>query len=78
MPGEGSAGDIFMQAMFPLHSGRILGVGGRVLMSLMGLAVATFSITGVLLWARKRKARLHARAQAAVPLARPATAWPRA
>jgi len=74
VPGEGSAGDIFMQAMFPLHSGRILGFGGRVLMSLMGLAVATFSVTGVLLWARKRKARLHARAQARVPRGGPATA----
>jgi uncharacterized iron-regulated membrane protein len=67
VPGEGSAGDIFMQAMFPLHSGRILGMVGRVLMSLMGLAVATFSLTGVLLWARKRRARLHARGTTRCP-----------
>jgi uncharacterized iron-regulated membrane protein len=59
VPGTGSAGDIFMQAMFPLHSGRILGVPGRVLMSLMGVAIATFSVTGVLIWLRKRRARAH-------------------
>ena len=57
-PGTGSAGDIFMQSMFPLHSGRILGVPGRVLISLMGAAVAVLSVTGVLIWMRKRKARV--------------------
>jgi uncharacterized iron-regulated membrane protein len=59
VPGTGSVGDIFMQAMFPLHSGRILGVPGRVLMSLMGVAIATLSVTGVLIWVRKRRARAH-------------------
>jgi uncharacterized iron-regulated membrane protein len=57
VPGTGSPGDIFMQAMFPLHSGRIIGVPGRVLMSLMGVVIATLSATGVLIWARKRRAR---------------------
>ncbi|MFN7957944.1 MAG: PepSY-associated TM helix domain-containing protein [Holophagaceae bacterium] len=56
IPGTGSAGDIFLQAMFPLHSGRILGWPGRVLISLMGLAVATFSATGVMIWLRRRRA----------------------
>lgn len=58
VPGRGSAGDIFLQAMFPLHSGRILGVPGRVLISFCGLAVAAFSVTGVMIWAKKRRARL--------------------
>lgn len=57
VPGRGSAGDIFLQAMFPLHSGRILGVPGRVLISFCGLAVAAFSVTGVMIWAKKRRAR---------------------
>ena len=60
VPGEGSAGDVVLQTMFPLHSGRIIGLPGRILVTLLGLAVATFSVTGVLIWARKRKARLHA------------------
>ena len=57
LPGRGSAGDTFMQAMRPIHTGRIIGTAGQVLVSLMGVAVATLSITGVLLWARKRRAR---------------------
>jgi uncharacterized iron-regulated membrane protein len=57
LPGRGSAGDLFMQAQFPLHSGRILGVFGRIMMSLLGLSVAMLSVTGVLIWARKLRAR---------------------
>lgn len=60
VPGTGSAGDLFMQSMFPLHSGRILGTPGRALMSLLGVAIAALSATGVLLWIRKRRARLAA------------------
>jgi uncharacterized iron-regulated membrane protein len=67
IPGTGSAGDLFLQAQFPLHSGRILGLPGRILISLMGLAVAVLSVTGVLIWARKRSAR---RAQAAIQSAK--------
>ncbi len=61
VPGEGSAGDIFMQAQFPLHSGRIVGTPGRVLMSLMGLVVATLSVTGIVIWLRKQRARARVR-----------------
>lgn len=69
VPGTGSAGDLVMQSLFPLHSGRILGVPGRVLISLMGALVAMLSVTGVLIWARKRRAR---RAQQARLVAAPA------
>lgn len=57
-PGHGSAADIFMQLQFPLHSGRIIGLPGRILVSLLGICVAVVSVTGVLIWARKRRARL--------------------
>jgi uncharacterized iron-regulated membrane protein len=73
LPGEGSAGDIFMQAQFPLHSGRLFGVTGRIIISFLGVVVAMLSVTGVMLWARKRRVRLQvagARAQ------RPASAVP--
>ena len=59
-PWTGSAADIFVQAQFPLHSGRILGIPGRILVSLMGLVVALLSATGVYIWYRKRLARLRA------------------
>jgi uncharacterized iron-regulated membrane protein len=57
IPGAGSAGDLFLQLQFPLHSGRIAGLTGRIVVTLLGLAVATLSVTGVVIWARKRRAR---------------------
>lgn len=63
IPGTGSAGDIFLQAQFPLHSGRILGIPGRVFVSAMGAVVAMLSITGIIIWARKRRSRLQAAAR---------------
>ncbi|MGC4086753.1 MAG: PepSY-associated TM helix domain-containing protein [Polyangiaceae bacterium] len=58
VPGQGSAGDVFMQAQYPLHSGRLGGVAGRTLVSLLGVVVSVLCVTGVLLWARKRRARV--------------------
>ena len=66
VPGTGSAGDLFLQAQFPLHSGRILGVPGRVLMTGMGLGVAALSATGVVLWARRQRFGLRSAAPAPV------------
>lgn len=65
VPGEGTAGDVFMQSLFPPHSGRIAGWPGRILISLSGLAVAVLSVTGVVIWVKKRKGRraLAARSQ---------------
>lgn len=56
-PWKGTAADLFVQAQFPVHSGRILGLPGRVLISLLGLVVALLSVTGVVIWWRKRVAR---------------------
>jgi uncharacterized iron-regulated membrane protein len=58
IPGAGSAGDIFLQAQFPLHSGRILGLPGRIFVSAMGLLVAMLSVTGIIIWQKKRLARI--------------------
>lgn len=58
-PWVGTAADIFVQLQFPLHSGRILGLPGRILMSFMGLLVAMLSVTGVVIWWKKRKARVQ-------------------
>jgi uncharacterized iron-regulated membrane protein len=59
VPWKGTAADIFVQAQFPLHSGRILGLPGRILVSFMGLATAILSVTGVVIWWRKRAARVR-------------------
>ncbi|MDB5455743.1 MAG: PepSY-associated helix domain protein [Caulobacter sp.] len=62
-PWVGAAADIFVQAQFPLHSGRILGLPGRILISATGLVVAALSVTGVVIWWRKRKARVARRSR---------------
>lgn len=56
-PWHGSAADVFVQLQLPLHSGRILGMTGRIMMSLMGVFVVMLSITGIVIWERKRRAR---------------------
>jgi len=60
-PWHGTAADVFVQLQLPLHSGRILGLPGRIMMSLMGVLVVILSITGIVIWERKRRARLSAR-----------------
>lgn len=57
LPWQGTVADVFVQAQFPLHSGRILGLPGRILISAMGLLVAMLSATGVYIWWKKRRAR---------------------
>jgi uncharacterized iron-regulated membrane protein len=57
-PWRGTAADLFVQAQFPLHSGRILGIPGRILISALGLIVAMLSVTGVVIWLKKRSARV--------------------
>lgn len=56
-PWKGSAADVFVQLQFPLHSGRILGMPGRILMSIVGLLVVMLSVTGIVIWWKKRRAR---------------------
>ena len=56
-PWHGTGADVFVQLQLPLHSGRILGNFGRVLMSFIGVMVAVLSVTGVVIWWKKRRAR---------------------
>jgi uncharacterized iron-regulated membrane protein len=58
--GRGSAGDIYLQSQYQLHTGRILGLPGRILVFVSGLLVALLSFTGVYVWLRKRRAALSA------------------
>ena len=60
LPWKGTVADIFVQAQFPLHSGRILGLPGRIAISLMGVVGAMLSVTGTYVWWRKRRGRRHA------------------
>lgn len=65
-PWAGSGADVFVQAQFPVHSGRILGLPGRIMISVMGVVVAMLSVTGVIIWWRKRKGLARSTARKAV------------
>ena len=70
VPWRGTLADIFVQLQFPLHSGRILGLPGRILVSVTGLVIAMLSLTGIIIWWKKhRTSRMmpHAGSQAGQP-----------
>lgn len=57
-PSNGAtAGDAIHDWQFPLHSGKAFGLTGRILISATGLLVAMLSVTGVVIWWKKRKGR---------------------
>lgn len=64
-PGDGRLGDLFERIQFPLHSGQVAGLPGRVAIAFTGMAVAMLSVTGVMIWARRRRARRIAAARRA-------------
>lgn len=70
-PGEGSAGDVFLQWQLPLHSGEIIGLPGRIIICLSGLAAAGLAAFGVVIWWRKRRARQQRARWAADGASRP-------
>lgn len=61
----GTAGDVFTRVQLPLHTGNIGGLATRILMCAAGLVVVLLSITGVLIWASKARARRRVRANRA-------------
>lgn len=65
IPGAGRLGDLFERVQFPLHSGQVAGLPGRVAIAVTGMAVAMLSVTGVMIWERRRRARRIAAARRA-------------
>lgn len=59
IPGTGSAGDVFLQWQLPLHSGRIVGLPGQILVAASGLALSMLAVLGVIIWRHKRRARMQ-------------------
>ncbi|WP_137044821.1 PepSY domain-containing protein [Pseudolabrys sp. FHR47] len=57
IPGEGGAGDVFLQWQLPLHSGRVIGLPGQILVAASGIVVAVLAVLGVVIWWHKRRAR---------------------
>ena len=56
-PLAGTAGNVFFQWQWPLHSGQALRMPGRILVLLTGIACAVLFVTGLIRWLQKRRAR---------------------
>lgn len=50
---SGTRADRFLALQFPMHSGQVLGLPGRVLISIVGIVTVILSVTGLVLWVRK-------------------------
>jgi len=55
-PVIGTAGEVFTQWQWPLHSGQAFGMTGRILVFLTGLACPLLFVTGLIRWLQKRRA----------------------
>jgi len=55
-PNQFTAGETFMNLLWPLHDGQILGLPGRILWCLVGFAPLVLYVTGILRWLQKRRA----------------------
>jgi uncharacterized iron-regulated membrane protein len=56
----GTAGEVFANWQWPLHSGQAFGWTGRIIVFLSGLACPLLFMTGVIRWLQKRRAnRFH-------------------
>ena len=61
-PATQTSGDAFLAYQRPLHEGDALGIGGRVVISVVGLLPALFVVTGTMMWLRSRRFKGRARA----------------
>jgi uncharacterized iron-regulated membrane protein len=59
---DATAADTFVELQLPLHSGQAFGLPGRIVICVSGLLVAVLSITGVIIWWKKRRSKRHATA----------------
>lgn len=57
-PYQDSAGRKLSRALYPLHSGQVIGLPGVVLIFLLGLATSEMSVTGAYLWWKRRAPRI--------------------
>ena len=69
IPGRGTAGEIFEQLQYPIHGGTIAGLPGRIVICILGLGIFMLSVTGIVIWWKKRAARRVRATRAARPAA---------
>jgi uncharacterized iron-regulated membrane protein len=63
------AGDIIHNWVFPLHSGQAFGWAGRIAVFVTGIATCMFIVTGLIMWARKRRSRKPRQTNFQMPVA---------
>jgi uncharacterized iron-regulated membrane protein len=61
LPTGGATGNTVSNWLGALHMGHVLGWPYRAFLSAMGMAVVMLSVTGVVIWWKKRQARAHLR-----------------
>ena len=54
-----TSGQAFVSWMFPLHNGEAFGMPGRIIVFLVGFTPFILYVTGLIVWWRKRKARIR-------------------
>jgi uncharacterized iron-regulated membrane protein len=58
-PGKFTAGETFLNLLWPLHDGQVFGLPSRILWCVAGFAPLVLYITGILRWLQKRRAKNH-------------------
>ena len=58
LPSGQHGGDTVSSWLYALHTANVFGLPYRIFVCLLGLAVAMLSVTGVIIWLQKRRARL--------------------
>ncbi|MES2069289.1 MAG: PepSY-associated TM helix domain-containing protein [Pseudomonadota bacterium] len=53
-PLRAPGGDVFLNWLFPLHSGEAFGLAGRILISCFGIMPLLFLVTGISVWWKRR------------------------
>jgi uncharacterized iron-regulated membrane protein len=56
-PNQFTAGETFLNLMWPLHNGEAFGFAGRILWCVMGLTPLVLYVSCLIRWLQKRKAR---------------------
>lgn len=56
-PNQFTAGETFLNLIWPLHNGEVLGLSGRILVFVTGFMPLVLYVTGVIRWLQKRRAK---------------------
>lgn len=58
-PNRFTAGETFLNLMWPLHNGDALRLPGRILVCITGFVPLVLYVTGIIRWLQKRRAMIE-------------------